>query len=202
MTNGFYLFIFQLPSAAFKGHLEILKFLHGAGCPAKDWICNDAAQGGHVNVLEWLRGKGFSFHADTCAYAAEGGHKHVIQWLRSKGCPWNSNCYTAAVISGSRDLMDWLASEGCPGARQHGAAQDTCECCGEPISDDNSDSDSDGSDGDGDHHEVQQGPLVQIVVHTNNGFMQANSGAMLAHFLEEIIGPGFPFAPRPQGEEE
>ena len=189
---------FCLSLAAFKGHLGVLKFLHEEKCPTKEWICNDAAQGGHIHCLEWLTSKGFALHADTCAYAAEAGHKHVIQWLRSKGCPWNSNCFAAAVISGNHELMNWLEEEGCPGSRLHNSGREKCECCGEPISSsDHSDSESDYSDLD----DEVQAPVVQIVVHTSSGALLANSGAMLAHFLGGMIGPGFPFA-RPEGEGE
>ena len=51
--------------------------------------CAAAASGGHLEVLQWARGHGCPWDILTCTYAAEGGHFEVLKWARERNCPWN-----------------------------------------------------------------------------------------------------------------
>ena len=44
--------------------------------------CNSAA-GGHLKVLQWVRGQGCPWDSITCCNAAAGGHLEVLQWSSS-----------------------------------------------------------------------------------------------------------------------
>jgi len=72
-------------SAAWGGHLEVLKWAREHHCPwegATDDIetdcCALAASGGHLEVLKWLREHDCSWDSFTCSFAAEGGHRAEV----------------------------------------------------------------------------------------------------------------------------
>jgi phosphoglycolate phosphatase-like HAD superfamily hydrolase len=59
--------------------------------------CSLAAYGGHLEVLKWLHGAGCPWGIPTCYTAAMGGHLDMLKWLHSAGCPWGiQTCYAAA----------------------------------------------------------------------------------------------------------
>ena len=45
--------------------------------------CCDSAAGGHLKVLQWVRGQGCPWDSITCCNAAAGGHLEVLQWSSS-----------------------------------------------------------------------------------------------------------------------
>jgi hypothetical protein len=74
--------------AALGRHLEVLKWLHSAGCPWGVHTCHAAAESGHLEVLKWLHNTGCPWDSSTCSAAARGGHLELLQWLHNQGCPW------------------------------------------------------------------------------------------------------------------
>jgi hypothetical protein len=77
-------------TAAYGGHLELLKWARANGCDWDSRTCEDAALEGHLEVLQWARANGCPWDAVTCQCAAGGGHLEVLQWARANGCPCNS----------------------------------------------------------------------------------------------------------------
>ena len=49
-----------------------------------------AAWGGHLEVLQWLRGEGCPWNWRTCSRAVENGNVEVLRWARENGCPWRA----------------------------------------------------------------------------------------------------------------
>lgn len=109
-----------MDSAAFAGHLAVVKWLHrnrSEGCTAH--AMDSAAACGHLDIVKWLhrnRSEGCTTAAmDT---AAAGGHLRVLQWLdanRKEGC--SSVAMNFAVFNGHLRIVQWLnehRSEGCP----------------------------------------------------------------------------------------
>ena len=63
-----------------------------------------AAWGGHLEVLQWLRGEGCPWDMETCYEAVDKGHVEVLRWARENGCPWNAGTrYRAAAELGYTD---------------------------------------------------------------------------------------------------
>jgi hypothetical protein len=42
-----------------------------------------------IEMLKWLHGAGCPWDEYTCYFAAEEGNLEMLKWLHSPGCPWN-----------------------------------------------------------------------------------------------------------------
>ncbi|KAF4319091.1 hypothetical protein G195_007588 [Phytophthora kernoviae 00238/432] len=101
-----------MDAAAFRGHLEIVKWLHKnrvEGCSAH--AMDSAAAGGHLEVVKWLhdnRTEGCTTSAmDT---AAAGGHLTTVQWLwanRTEGC--TTVAVDFAIYNGHFPVVKWFS---------------------------------------------------------------------------------------------
>ena len=77
--------------AAQYGHMELVKWLCGAGGFAMDEVVmEDAAFNGNLELVQWLRGGGCPWHFQTCYLAFKYGHVGVLRWVRENGCPWDA----------------------------------------------------------------------------------------------------------------
>ena len=103
-------------SAASRGYVEVLQWLHADGHPWLGVACSGAAKGGHLGVLQWLRDQGCPWGTQTCSYAAWQGHLDVLTWARAQDppCPWDSNACTRAAEGGHLEVLQWLHGQGCP----------------------------------------------------------------------------------------
>lgn len=100
--------------AARGGHIDVLRWLRGRGCPWDEQTCEQAAAGGHLSLLQWARARGCPWNEWTCEAAAAGGHLDVLQWARARGCPWNRCTFFAAARHGDLVVLDFLRREACP----------------------------------------------------------------------------------------
>jgi len=100
--------------AAGGGHLEVLKWARGEGCPWNERTCAAAAEGGHLEVLKWARARGCPWDEDTCLYAALNGHLAVLRWARAEGCPWIAGTCSWAAENGHLHVLKWARAHGCP----------------------------------------------------------------------------------------
>ena len=102
------------------GHLEVVKFLHRAGCDF-DKADNDgwtagilAAESGHLEVVKFLHRAGCDFdkankHGDTAGIlAAESGHLEVVKYLRSAGYDFGVRSLHAAACGGHLMVVEFL----------------------------------------------------------------------------------------------
>ena len=85
-------------SAAWEGHLEVLKWLRRQGCPWNEYACIYAAKGGHLETLKWLRSEGCPWDEETCEWAAWKGHLNVLRWAIDNGCPYKVNETTRPAL--------------------------------------------------------------------------------------------------------
>ena len=112
--------------AAEGGHLHVLKWARGHGCPwgnIADESPRDcaalAARGGHLELVKWLWEPEHGFDWDeewTCASAAEGGQLEVLKWLRANGCEWDARTVEEASAAGHDHVLQWAVANGCPTA--------------------------------------------------------------------------------------
>jgi hypothetical protein len=100
-------------AAASGGHLQLLQWLHGKGCPWDYRTCEGAAAGGHMDLLQWARTKGCAWNACTCAAAASSGHLQLLQWARANGCSWDSRTCSRAAANGHLQVLQWARANGC-----------------------------------------------------------------------------------------
>jgi len=106
-------------AAAWRGHLDSLKWLRENGCPW-DWqSCAMAAKGGHLDILKWLREQGCPWNETTCSSAAEGDCLEVLQWARENGCEWDWRTIFQAVENQHEDVLQWALLHGCPSSLKH-----------------------------------------------------------------------------------
>ena len=117
--------------AALNGHVEVVQFLHRAGCDL-DKADNYgytagmlAAWGGHLEVVQFLHGAGCDFDkanndgwtAGICA--AFSGHLEVVQFLHTVGCDLDkadNDGWTAGIAAaqgGHLEVVQFLHRAGC-----------------------------------------------------------------------------------------
>ena len=117
--------------AALNGHVEVVQFLHRAGCDL-DKADNYgytagmlAAWGGHLEVVQFLHGAGCDFDkanndgwtAGICA--AFSGHLEVVQFLHTVGCDLDkadNDGWTAGIAAaqgGHLEVVQFLHTAGC-----------------------------------------------------------------------------------------
>ncbi len=122
-------------AAAEGGHLELCRWLHGAGCPATPaQILRWAARGGHRAIVEWVLSLGFSWqpqqqqqqqqaagpaqapaddsnqHTASAGFqeAVLGGHRQLCEFMLQRGCKYLPIGPAVALAGGHKDLYDWL----------------------------------------------------------------------------------------------
>ena len=102
--------------AAFRGHLEVIKWLRAKGCPWGKVTSYRAADGGHLEVLQWMRDQDPPCPWDwsVCYHAAFRGHLEVLRWARSQGCPWDGQALLAAAKGGHLEVLQWMLKKRCP----------------------------------------------------------------------------------------
>ena len=102
--------------AAFRGHLEVIKWLRAKGCPWGEVTSRSAALGGHLEVLQWMQAQDppCPWDEDVFFHAARNGNLEVLRYVRSQGCAWNDGVPCAAAECGHLKVLKWLIKEGCP----------------------------------------------------------------------------------------
>lgn len=100
-----------METAAFRGHLDVLRWLHefrNENCT--EFGVNLAAQRGHLDVIQWLdKNNPECFTSAVMDDAAGWGHLEVVKWLhhnRSEGC--TTKAVDAAAGRGYLDVIKWL----------------------------------------------------------------------------------------------
>ena len=102
--------------AASEGRLDILIWMKSKGyvlwCIYN--VFSSAAYRGHLEVIKYLRSESYFWDEGTCYFAAAGGHLEVLQWVRANGCPWNENTLHAALKNNHLEVYKWAKDNGCP----------------------------------------------------------------------------------------
>lgn len=85
-------------SAAYGGHLEVLKFLRSSGARWDRHVAINAANGGHVHILEYAHEQGLRFSDDDISATR---HNSVCEWWKcaktaSKERAWDQAPQTKA----------------------------------------------------------------------------------------------------------
>jgi hypothetical protein len=101
-------------TAARKGHLDALAWLHSRGCPWDDITTYNAARGGHLEVLRYAHEHGCSWDSATCYLAAQGGHLEVLQYAHEHGCEWYGETCSRAAAGGHLEVLRYAHEHGCP----------------------------------------------------------------------------------------
>ena len=117
--------------AACYGHLEVMQFLHTAGCDFEKANNNGftagifAAWNDHLEVVQFLHRAGCDLDkADNDGWtagilAAQNGHVEVVQFLHRAGCDFdkadNNGCTAGmfAAASGHLEVVQFLHTAGC-----------------------------------------------------------------------------------------
>ncbi len=94
----------------------MLKFLREQGC---EWDIDNyasAAENGHLHVMKWLLGNGcpWQLKEDTCAIAANNNHIEILKWAKQNGCPWDSTTCSEAAGANHFAVLKWAWENGCP----------------------------------------------------------------------------------------
>jgi hypothetical protein len=114
-------------AACRHGHLDVVDWLVGSGCPWKEKnedenlyvggkACEAAAKGGHLHVLQFLRSQHMNatWNYNTPQRAAERGHLQVLQWAMENHCPVNQAAYAGAATYGHIHILEYLQSMHAP----------------------------------------------------------------------------------------
>ena len=71
--------------AAFKGHIEVLKWARSNGCPWNEGVCSNAAYAGHLEILKWARENGCPWNKRKCERDAKGGgHLEILECMKQQ----------------------------------------------------------------------------------------------------------------------
>jgi hypothetical protein len=84
-------------AAAFRGNLDIMKYLHSKGCP---WFLGSDTQG--------------MYELGTFDAAVFTRNMNNIEWLHMVDCPWGKRTMFVAVAQCNIPLERWLGYRGCP----------------------------------------------------------------------------------------
>jgi hypothetical protein len=98
-----------LPRSAIEsGNLELVKWLHDAGCSFnhKNASCT-AALHGHTHILRWMRGNDIRVSKFAYKHAAGRGQLDTLQYLRELRLV-GSRAITYAAAGGKLDVIKWL----------------------------------------------------------------------------------------------
>ncbi|ATZ80081.1 ankyrin repeat domain-containing protein [Bodo saltans virus] len=101
-------------NAAFKGHLECLKYAHENGCSWDAFICAYAAYNGHLECLKYAHENGCSWDEKTCRYAAKNGHFECLKYAHENGCSWDEFTCAQAAENGYLECLKYAHENGCP----------------------------------------------------------------------------------------
>ena len=101
--------------AIIEGKMKIVKWAwhHEEKHSWNSYLCKKAAENGHLEVLKWLRGAGCNWDSHTCAYAALNGHVEILKWAYKNGCPLGKNTGYIAASGGNLDILKWAIENGC-----------------------------------------------------------------------------------------
>ena len=104
-------------SAAEKGNLEILKYLHEeAEAEWYDTTASNAAANGHLHILEYLVERKFDkFDTGVCQSAASNGQLDCLKYLREDvKAPWNEWAVYWANNKNQTECLQYLLDNDCP----------------------------------------------------------------------------------------
>ncbi|GLC35284.1 hypothetical protein PLESTB_000581200 [Pleodorina starrii] len=105
-------------SAAGRGHLAVLQYLHARRCPLDArLIARGAAEGGQLHVVVWAveaLGVTPDSAGDLLDVAARSGSTGLMAWLRERGWAWGPKAVHNAVEGGCEEALEWLMERGCP----------------------------------------------------------------------------------------
>eukprot|EP00873_Tetraselmis_striata_P015409 jgi/Tetstr1/435673/TSEL_024573.t1 len=88
------------------------------GVHARGWgLPRKTSRGGHLEVLQWARGQGCPWGPETCHWAARGGTFELLKWARAQGCPWGDTTCGMAACGGHLKLLQWARENSCTGTR-------------------------------------------------------------------------------------
>ena len=101
--------------ASQQGNLDELKRLHEAGCPW-DWYSKPtAAARGDLEMLKYIHENGFEiFPPFTTSWAAREGKLDCLMYARERGCPWRSVSIELAAMNGHTNVVKYMFENGCP----------------------------------------------------------------------------------------
>jgi len=100
--------------AAYKGHLDVLKYLHDIGCYWNEHTCSTAIMGGgHLEVLKYLHESGCHWNSSVCRHAVLYGDLDILRYLHENGCPWDDHTFCAAAETDNIDILSYLRDNGC-----------------------------------------------------------------------------------------
>jgi hypothetical protein len=103
--------------AAYKGHLEVLKYLHEEVKAPWEWCTAAwAAQNGHLHILEYLVERKYDQSCSvTCANAAKNGHLDCLKYLHETAkAPWDYIAVRAAHENNQPECLQYLLDNNCP----------------------------------------------------------------------------------------
>jgi len=108
-------------AACKHGHLDVVDWLVGSGCPWQEKneedaphvggkACASAAKGGHLHVLQFLRSQHVNakWNCKTPMKAAEHGHLEVLRWAIENFCPVDAYTYHHAAMYGHIHILEYL----------------------------------------------------------------------------------------------
>lgn len=101
---------------ALLGHMDLLRWAEGMGCPINNDVVDGAVECGSIEMLEWALSNGASPGESTepCLLAASRGDLRALKWLAAKGFPWDTRACHRAARGDHLDVLEWADSNGYP----------------------------------------------------------------------------------------
>eukprot|EP00029_Vermamoeba_vermiformis_P001454 TRINITY_DN11623_c0_g1_i1.p1 TRINITY_DN11623_c0_g1~~TRINITY_DN11623_c0_g1_i1.p1 ORF type:complete len:186 (+),score=19.41 TRINITY_DN11623_c0_g1_i1:57-560(+) len=101
-------------SAAKRGSLECLQYLHETGNEWDPKTCVMAAASGSLACLKYAHENGCEWDAKVCTTAATWNHLECLKYAHEHGCPWGEETTRSAWKSKSNLCLQYAVENGCP----------------------------------------------------------------------------------------
>ncbi|GLC49934.1 hypothetical protein PLESTB_000324600 [Pleodorina starrii] len=109
----------DVTTAAARGHLAVLQYLHASGLPANTrFVAEAAARAGHLPLVAWAvedLGVAPADGEDSLLdLAAESGNLELMAWLHDRGWALGPTAIPNGAVRGCEEALEWLVERGCP----------------------------------------------------------------------------------------
>jgi hypothetical protein len=103
-----------MESAAYKGHLYCLQYMHSLGNKLFKSLYSYAAGGNNKNIIEYLISEGVKKCKYACHNAAKKGNYDCLILLHEHDFPWDESVPEEAVKKGHHECLQFLIDNDCP----------------------------------------------------------------------------------------
>ena len=97
-----------METAAYSGHIEIVKLMLEKGAKNYDCVMTNAAYSGHIDIVKLMLEKGAKNYDDVIRTAAYCGHIEIVKLMLEKGAKNYDWAMSWAASCGHTEIVNYL----------------------------------------------------------------------------------------------